>query len=186
MYICQSQSPSSLPHVSPSWFPSVGSLHLSISVLQIRSSTPFCRFHIYALIYNVCFWISWHAPWKMVGLEAGQTWSQWAEEAGFWQNVGPAQAQRGSSSRPRVACRTPGQDWNLKGFRQESSHRKEGSQPGHDIHQLRSSLGWEICFPKQTMSGHDYITNLETLFRFVKWTKEWLSSQNPLGLIHHG
>ena len=85
-----------LPLCFPSWCPYVGSLHLSISVLQIKSSIPLCRFHIYALIYNVCFWISWHTPWKMVGPEAGQIWSpQRAEKAGFWQSIGPAQAEEG-------------------------------------------------------------------------------------------
>ena len=122
-----------LPPCFPSWFPYVGSLHLSFSVLQIRSSTPFCRFHIYALIYNVCFWISWHTPWKMVGLEAGQTWSpQWAEEAGFWQNVGPAQAEEGLVPDRGWPAGLQGQDWNLKGFRQELSHWK--GEPARSWH----------------------------------------------------
>ena len=32
--------------------------HLSIPVLQTASSVPFARFHIHALIYNICFSVS--------------------------------------------------------------------------------------------------------------------------------
>ena len=39
----------------------------SVSALQISSSLPFCRFHMYALIYNVCFSDLVHSVWQLLG-----------------------------------------------------------------------------------------------------------------------
>ena len=55
-YICQSPAPNSSRPLSPlGVHMSVLFIRVSISALQIGPSIPFPRFHIYALIWNVCF-----------------------------------------------------------------------------------------------------------------------------------
>ena len=109
-----------LPPCFPSWCLYVGSLHLSISVLQIRSSTPFCRFHIWAtreahinayICINIqCLFLdfltySMEDGWSRgrSGLKSTAGWGSWvlAEH-----RTSPGWGR--SSSRLRVACRTPG------------------------------------------------------------------------------
>ena len=65
IYICWSQSSSS-SHLSP--FPLgihtfVLYICFSISAFQKRVLIPFSRFHIYALIYNICFSVLLHSVW---------------------------------------------------------------------------------------------------------------------------
>ena len=73
VYICKSQSPnSSHHHPSPCHFPRLGSIHLSsASVSLFLPCKPvhlyhFSRFHIYALIYNICFSLYdlLHSVWR--------------------------------------------------------------------------------------------------------------------------
>ena len=60
-YVCQSQA-ASYPHPSlpPPFDVCMFVLYIcvSISVLQIRSPIPCFRFHIYALMYGICFHLS--------------------------------------------------------------------------------------------------------------------------------
>ena len=66
MYICQSQSPNSSHHHHhhPAAFPPLVSISLfSTSMSQLLPCKPvhlyhFSRFHIYALIYDICFFLS--------------------------------------------------------------------------------------------------------------------------------
>ena len=61
VYICQSQSPN-LSHLPPflPWYPYVGSLRLRLYFCFVNKIiyTNFFRFHIYVLIYNICFSLS--------------------------------------------------------------------------------------------------------------------------------
>ena len=54
---------------------------VSVSALQISSSLPFCRFHMYALIYNVCFSDLLHPVWQLLG---PSTFIQMAQFCFFW------------------------------------------------------------------------------------------------------
>ena len=75
VYICQSQSPnSSHNHSYPCFLPLVSILLFSTSVSLFLPCKPvhlyhFSRFHIYALIYDICFSLSdWlHSVWPSLG-----------------------------------------------------------------------------------------------------------------------
>ena len=57
VYICQSQSPNSSHPRLPPWYPYVCSLPLCLYLCFVNKIiyTNVFRFHIYALIYNICF-----------------------------------------------------------------------------------------------------------------------------------
>ena len=68
MYICQSQSPNSSHTHFPPWYPYICSprLYLYFSFVNKIIYTIFFRFHICALIYNICFCLSdlLHSVWQ--------------------------------------------------------------------------------------------------------------------------
>ena len=71
MYICQSQSPNSSHTPLPPWYPYVCSLRLCLYFRFVNKivSTNFFRFHIYVLIYDICFSLSGllHSVWQSLG-----------------------------------------------------------------------------------------------------------------------
>ena len=76
MYTCQSQSPSSSHHHPPIHFPPLVSIHVfstSVSLFLPCKKVHlyhFSRFHMYALIYHICFSLSdlLHSVWQSLDL----------------------------------------------------------------------------------------------------------------------
>ena len=82
VYICQSQSPNSSHHPTPCHFPQLVSIHLfSTSMSQFLPCKTvhlyhFSRFHIYALIYDICFSLSdlLHSVWQSLDPSTSLQW----------------------------------------------------------------------------------------------------------------
>ena len=71
VYICQSPSPSSSHPSLPPWYPYVCSLCLCLYFCFANKTiyTISFRFHIYALVYDICFSLSdlLHSVWQSLG-----------------------------------------------------------------------------------------------------------------------
>lgn len=141
--------------------------------------------------------------WRMVGLETGPTRSTQvagrtqAGDTGLQQNLGQAQAEEVLVTSWGWGQGLQGQSCSLKRseqeFRQESTDwnwEPARSWPQQTQEQLGTGAGYflvlfflfVVYFSKQTISGHIYFMNLETLFTLVKWTKRMTVLSKSFGL----
>lgn len=88
----------------------------------------------------------------------------------FWGRCGYHYRAKGEASKIKNKKKTE------EGFRQDQIPRPE-IQQGQDISHLKSSLGHLLgrLFCNQTMYGHIYMPNLETVFTIIKWTERMIA-----------